>query len=431
MLTRQGDLPAGVGEEQGEGSPSRDHAAPDHGNCASANKNIPSLIEACRARLRALVTPEPDDAAPTRAMADDEDMPLADLLTPTTTERGMRRLVTLPPPARCAEWAPYIAAAVDESLKATHVFKRQHKLAAFLQTHAPTLKAPVMRIRGVQSWQKTFAGRVLAHRLRRCLLQLPLASTREAEQDMLAAVADGIRGLCAEYRPVVEACFDANRRRARQMVARKFDDGDLPWVREAFTQFPCLTESILELTLQRRDTDLMCQILPCMQPGLMNYVIASSVFDDLVTERVVAVVRECGMRVDWRDALRNHRRRETRRAADPTVPPLHPSFYDMLFDMSGEGPGGGIFDHHQDVMTALDVLVEMHEDGRVSRQRLDQARDRIFARAASREVYPSYKYLLESSQRLMTNSFAAAVLPFAMAMAGGGSRPPGDGHMDA
>lgn len=320
------------------------------------------------------------------------------------------------PPSDLELWPSYIDCARVACVMSA-ACARKCQWTALMERHAPWLLDASLKARGVYSWRRAFAARLLRWRLGRCLVEVTASETLEQQRDRLLAVADALPGVDSCYRHVVAGVLYLHGRRCSQMVGYKMAAGDRRWMQEAFVCYDSLGDRILGCVLEHRDTALMCQLLPLCEPGPpLSYVVAASVFHLLDTREVVRAVRSAGLRVCWHSALSNHRARERDRLADPAVPPLHASFYEMLLEL--DHTNASTYNHHDDVMSALDVLVEMHDDGRITRDALDGARDRIFARASMQGTYRSYRYLLDDSNRVMADRFAAAVVPFAMASAG-------------
>ena len=145
----------------------------------------------------------------------------------------------------------------------------------------------------------------------------------------------------------------------------------------------------------------------------MHYSIASDVFHKMDSKMIVNAVKESRIKVMWSDIINNHRLREEARRSDPDIQPLDSSYYEMVLSLQYCNTVS--YSHHNDVMTALDSVVEMHYDGRVSKDDLDNFRDRLFSMSDRHGTYLAYKYLLDESNRLIGKRFAHAVIPFAMA----------------
>ena len=330
---------------------------------------------------------------------------------PSAREKEVLRHMSELPPEDPRDWTAYISG-TDESVRVSHAFTRRYQLKDLEDRH-PVWLDRYSRLRGLYSWRKVFAGRVLAKRLSWCMSSINSVDAIEAQELRLRAVADALPGVDPCYRQVVAQVLADFRRRYRHMVRAKVIAGDRAWAKAVYPRYAFLADHILDEATAAGDSELVCQLVPLMSPGFFPHSGGHKVFDALDAERLVAAVRSSRVRLSWHDALANHRQREARRLADPSVPPLPPSFYEMVLEMNG--PSTVCYHFHHDVMSALDVLVEMHRDGRVDRASLDRTRDRIFADAASRGAGPSYSYLLEDSGRLVTERFSAAVIPFALA----------------
>lgn len=360
-------------------------------------------MEECRARLYAMIQNNAEmDVEPSYVIPP----PLS------AREKALLTHIQELPPDDPADWPLYISH-TEESIRVSYACSRLYQLNHFFEERCPLWLERDARVKGVHSWRKVFAGRVLAKRLAWCMSRVTSADTLEAQEQRLLAIADALPDVKPCYRQVVAHVLADSPRRYQQMVIYKVHGGDRAWANAVFPGYPFLTDHILEEAIASQDSELACQLVPLMPPGRFPPSVGTRVFDALDAERLVPVVQNSRVRLTWSDALANHRRRETRRLSDPAVRPLPPSFYGMVMEMNG--PTTAYYNFHQDVMHALDVLVEMHKDGRISRADLDKTRDRIFAEASSRGSHPSYAYLLEDSGRLVTERFAAAVVPFALA----------------
>lgn len=318
-------------------------------------------------------------------------------------------------PEAPADWPSYISS-TEESIELAGVYRRRYQLLNLVDAHYPQWLPRNLTVPGMYSWRKVFAGRVLHYRLTCCIKRARSAGTLQERGVRLAAVADGLLDVEPCYRNVVHGVLSIYPHLYRLMVSAKTRAADRAWSTSVYPKYSFLADCVLEEAVEAKDIELVCQLIPMMSCKAFPSSCAPKVFDALDSERLVSAVRDNLVQVSYADALSNHRRREVRRLSDPTVQPLSPSFYKMVLTKRVAVMCYNGYNAHHEVMRALDTLVEMHRDGRVSRSELDRARDRIFA-LASRGPYPSYAYLLEGSQRLVSERFAAAVVPFAMAAA--------------
>lgn len=323
-------------------------------------------------------------------------------------------LIDLPPPGESQDWVGYLDCA-REAERLTYVFTRRNDLKAFLKdavTSSDIFDKDVT-FRSVGGWRKGFAARVMDERYRRCLRELMAGPEDGAWAAKAMAFADSLLRPPPRFRCIVSVALHDDRWLARRLIAMKSQREDGGWLKEAYRMYSFMHLPILESTLRQKNTALMCELIRRMHGECLHYSVGCEVFHGLDTKHVVQAVKESHMRVMWSDIINNHRLREEARRADPAVQPLDASFYDLVLTL--EYCNTMSYSHHNDVMTALDCVVEMHRDGRVSKQQLDDFRDRLFAMADRHGTYLAYRYLVEESTRLVERRFAHAVIPFALA----------------
>lgn len=332
--------------------------------------------------------------------------------------RALADMVRLPVPGDARDWVSYLVDCAAEAERLSHAFARRDDLKAFLSDSGAegVFDKPAV-FRSVGGWRKGFGARILDDRYKACVRLLATAPEDEAWNRKLLALADSAVSHPPRFREIVAAALYDRRGLTRRMVISKTDAGDRGWLKRAYEAYRFMQIPVLDWTLRCGDSDLMCEFVRGMTGENLHYVVAGEVFHKLDSGKVVAAVRESGARVLWSDVINNHRLREQARRSDPGVPPLDRSFYAMVLGL--HYCDSSHYSHHQGVMTALDAVVEMHRDGRVSRDELDGFRDRLFAMADVHGTYLAYRYLLEDSKRLLGKRFAHAVIPFAMAGAAG------------
>lgn len=329
-------------------------------------------------------------------------------------KRKILEMVDLPVPADSQSWNTYFDC-IRDAERLSYVFDRRDDLKTFLRS-SQTISDVFDKHLTVRSvgWRKGFGARILCDRYTKCIRHLLVEPEDDVWTRKILALADSIVNHPPKFRAIVTGTIHEYKDFIRRIVFSKTEAGDKGWLKEAYRLFHFMHSPILERTLHNCDTDLMCELIHgMMQEDVMHYGIASEVFHKLESRKIVQAVKDSRIQVMWSDIRNNHRLREQARRADPNIQPLDASFYQMVLCL--QYCNSARYSHHNDVMSALDAVVEMHYDGRVSKEELDDFRDRMFAMSDKHGNYPVYRYLLEESNRLIGKRFSHAVIPFAMA----------------
>lgn len=314
-------------------------------------------------------------------------------------------------PDRAEDWAEYLR--FEAAVKETMVYRRMRDARGAL-THVSRTR------RYFGQWRKDIAARLQIDRLMKCSIWLESHEGGEGWAEKMAAYAEALIECPKRLMPTASGVCHSHGL-LEPMCRAKASDAE--WCIAAFRVVGAIRNLLFSSAVVARDTGRVEKYLRLLaSTGLNDKVLtynqaASVIFHLLDCDRLVSALSECDLSISVHDALSNHRHRERDRRADPTVAPLPMSFYDMVLS-SLDRREPTVFEHHQEVMCALDALVEFHRDGRLSKQRLDRARDKLFSMADNNGAHPAYRYLLEESRTLAHNRLASVVVPMAMAMAG-------------
>lgn len=306
-----------------------------------------------------------------------------------------------PVPDDADAWSEYVLCGT-EAVAIARSFKTKSGFMARVRSNSHLSS---LAVRGM-SWKRAFGVRSVQWRAYMCVRLLTRAH-RDAEwRKRAVAMADTMTIAPLKVVPHLAEVLSKSASTVNALVGIKMEDEDGDWVRHVFAHCDEFRGTILERVEIARDTPLMCDLMSMkLEWAGHGYRVIGSMFHTMDAGPLVEAMTRNGIALSWYDAHRNHRQREELRAVDPAVRPIDDSFYRFMLGMRHRDAS---CNYHDEVMSTLDSMVRIHNDGRISSDDLDRARDGLFAAAA--RIYPVYGHLLNESRRSMGARFENAVV---------------------